>query len=86
MHETSSMEQYKVWNRQQKYGTWSSIKYGELETTEKHQAEKHEIWSSIKQGAVSSLKLQSVKHGAVKPGAVRFCSPKYEQCARKSEA
>jgi hypothetical protein len=31
-----------------------SKKHGELETTEKHQAEKHEIWSSIKQGAVSS--------------------------------
>jgi hypothetical protein len=63
-----------------------SIKHGELETTEKHQAEKDETWSSIKQGAVSSLKLQSIKHGAVKPGAVRYGSPKYEQCARKSEA
>ena len=63
-----------------------SKKHRELATTEKHQAEKHETWSSIKQGLVSSLEQQRIKHGAVKPGAVRYGLAKYEQCTRKSEA
>ena len=70
----------KVWNMEQ-YKVRRTRNYREASNREKH-----EIWSSIKQGLVSSLEQQRIKHGAVKPGAVRYGLAKYEQCTRKSEA